>query len=77
MSTLHSPNELAAWRDRVRGRIDPKQTLITVCTGTGCASAGSNKVVHRLRDRCASVIADCVEQDVRVHQKAHHSSIVW
>ena len=53
MTRLRTPADLASWKDQVRSRIDPRQTQISVCTGTGCSSAGANKVVHRLREELA------------------------
>jgi NADH:ubiquinone oxidoreductase subunit F (NADH-binding)/(2Fe-2S) ferredoxin len=53
MTRLRTPADLAAWKDQIRGQIDPKQTQISVCTGTGCSSAGADKVVHRLREELA------------------------
>ncbi|MCX6866952.1 MAG: (2Fe-2S) ferredoxin domain-containing protein, partial [Verrucomicrobia bacterium] len=69
MPTLHNANELTAWREQVRRRIDPEQTQISVCTGTGCASSGSNKVVHCLREALA---ADGREQMVTVKATGCH-----
>lgn len=53
MTRLHAPADLVAWKDQIRSRIDPQQTQISVCTGTGCASAGAGKVVHCLREELA------------------------
>ena len=53
MPTLHHPDELTALRDQIRSRLDPEQTRITVCAGTGCASSGSNKVAACLREQLA------------------------
>ena len=50
MPTLRSPDELTAWRDELRSRVDPCQTQISVCAGTGCSSAGAHQVVQQFRN---------------------------
>lgn len=50
MRPLADSAALTAWRAQIQGRIDPHQTQITVCTGTGCSSSGSRDVVQRLKE---------------------------
>ena len=53
MPAFQTPAELSEWREQLRQRMDPSRTQISVCTGTGCVSSGSQQVLEGLRHELA------------------------
>jgi len=49
MGRLSSPQELEKYRREILSKRDPKQSLITVCGGTGCHASGCHAVVDAFR----------------------------
>ena len=49
MGRLSSPQELETYRREILSKRDPKQSLITVCGGTGCHASGCHAVVDAFR----------------------------
>ncbi|MDZ4160141.1 MAG: NAD(P)H-dependent oxidoreductase subunit E, partial [Anaerolineaceae bacterium] len=49
MPRLNHPADLEVWRTQIKSSHDPSQSVITVCCGTGCASAGAQGVVQELQ----------------------------
>jgi len=49
MGRLSSPQELEKFRNEILSLRDPKQSLITVCGGTGCHASGCHAVVDAFK----------------------------
>ncbi len=49
MKQVHSQQELEALREEINKARDPNQTLVTICTGTGCHAYGCMNVVSTFK----------------------------
>jgi NADH-quinone oxidoreductase subunit F len=59
MPKLNSRADLVRHRKEVQSRTDPRQKQISVCTGTGCSSAGAQEVVCRLQEELGKQGGKC------------------
>jgi NADH-quinone oxidoreductase subunit F len=67
MFRIDSPAQLDTWRAYVTANIDPEQTFITVCGGTGCRVYGSEKVWKAFIEEIGDKGVDAtVDLDIKV-----------
>ncbi|MGD2145910.1 MAG: NADH-quinone oxidoreductase subunit NuoF [Anaerolineae bacterium] len=50
MITLHSPEELDQFRERLQASREPDRSCVTVCAGTGCLASGCEPVTAAFRE---------------------------
>ena len=54
MESLRSMEAFRAWQEQQRSQLDPNQTVVTICGGTGCIAFGSPVVEKAFRDELAA-----------------------
>ena len=50
MESLRSMEAFRAWQEQQRSQLDPDQTVVTICGGTGCIAFGSPAVEKAFRE---------------------------
>ena len=55
MKKIKSLQELKKFRKEILTQRDPKNTVVSVCAGTGCLALGSNKIIAALKEEIKSL----------------------
>ncbi len=66
---MHSPQDLAKLREKIRSNRNANKTVLTVCAGTGCLACGCEAVSKVFREEIAK---DHMENEVEIKTTGCH-----